>query len=250
MLRCCTAPAEHTGVLPRAPLFIRPIRTEPYPGSHTGESVVTYSAPSWQPSASCPSCPPVSLLPSSRPIAISPPAPPSAISPVSAPLAPSPASRLSASPTGIQLNAISLVNLAMALGIAVEFCAHVLHAYGVAPGGLDRAGRVAAALAKSGASVVSGITLTKLVGVAVLAAAQTQIFEVYYFRSGMEDGKGTRPRDGLHCKFFHLHADTRIHGACWRPTLCSWTCTTPACLPACVVHSLCGHPGAHATVCR
>jgi Niemann-Pick C1 protein len=34
----------------------------------------------------------------------------------------------------------------------------------------------------SGASVLSGITLTKFVGVAVLAAAKTRIFEVYYFR--------------------------------------------------------------------
>ncbi len=34
----------------------------------------------------------------------------------------------------LQLNAVSLVNLAMALGIAVEFCAHVLHAFGVASG--------------------------------------------------------------------------------------------------------------------
>jgi Niemann-Pick C1 protein len=30
--------------------------------------------------------------------------------------------------------------------------------------------------------VLSGITLTKLVGVSVLALARTQIFEVYYFR--------------------------------------------------------------------
>ncbi len=81
---------------------------------------------------------------------------------------------------GIQLNAVSLVNLAMALGIAVEFCAHVVHSFNVAEGGRRR--RVAAALESSGASVVSGIMLTKVVGVAVLAFAQTQIFEVYYFR--------------------------------------------------------------------
>ncbi len=29
---------------------------------------------------------------------------------------------------------------------------------------------------------MSGITLTKLVGVAVLAGARTRIFELYYFR--------------------------------------------------------------------
>jgi hypothetical protein len=39
----------------------------------------------------------------------------------------------------------------------------------------SRARRMAAALERTGASVLSGITLTKLVGVAVLAFAQTQV---------------------------------------------------------------------------
>lgn len=82
---------------------------------------------------------------------------------------------------GIQVNAVSLVNLAMALGIAVEFHAHVLHAFLMARNG-GRAARAAAALRSVGASVLSGITLTKIAGVAVLAAARTEIFEVYYFR--------------------------------------------------------------------
>lgn len=82
--------------------------------------------------------------------------------------------------SGMQMNAVSLVNLAMSLGIAVEFCAHVLHAFSVAQG--SRQERADAALRKMGASVLSGITLTKLAGVIVLAFAQTQIFEVYYFR--------------------------------------------------------------------
>jgi Niemann-Pick C1 protein len=82
--------------------------------------------------------------------------------------------------SGMQMNAVSLVNMAMSLGIAVEFCAHVLHAFSVAQG--SRQQRADAALHKMGASVLSGITLTKLAGVIVLAFAQTQIFEVYYFR--------------------------------------------------------------------
>ena len=32
---------------------------------------------------------------------------------------------------GIQLNAVSLVNLVMALGICVEFCVHITHAFAV-----------------------------------------------------------------------------------------------------------------------
>ena len=49
-----------------------------------------------------------------------------------------------------------------ALGISVEFCAHVVHAFVVAPG--TRQERMATAVADVGASVLSGITLTKLVG--------------------------------------------------------------------------------------
>jgi predicted RND superfamily exporter protein len=71
----------------------------------------------------------------------------------------------------IQLNAVSLVNLTMALGIAVEFCAHVVHAFVVTPG--TRPARAAAALREVGASVLSGITLTKIVGAAMLAHSRT-----------------------------------------------------------------------------
>ncbi|KAL0026458.1 hypothetical protein WJX77_000502 [Trebouxia sp. C0004] len=81
---------------------------------------------------------------------------------------------------GIQLNAVSVVNLTMALGIAVEFCAHIVHAFLVAAG--SRQQRMATALQDMGASVLSGITITKFAGVLVLAFAKTQIFEVYFFR--------------------------------------------------------------------
>lgn len=64
----------------------------------------------------------------------------------------------------------------MALGIAVEFNAHVLHSFCVTPG--SRPARAKAALVKMGAPVTTGITLTKFVGVVVLAFARTQIFEV------------------------------------------------------------------------
>lgn len=63
---------------------------------------------------------------------------------------------------GIQLNAVSVVNLTMALGIAVEFCAHIVHAFLVASG--SRAQRMQTALQDMGASVLSGITITKFVG--------------------------------------------------------------------------------------
>ncbi|KAL0904906.1 hypothetical protein M5K25_027069 [Dendrobium thyrsiflorum] len=80
----------------------------------------------------------------------------------------------------IQLNAISVVNLVMSIGIAVEFCVHITHAFLVSSG--DRGSRAKAALCTMGASVFSGITLTKLVGVIVLSFAKSKVFVVYYFQ--------------------------------------------------------------------
>ncbi|CAH0588864.1 unnamed protein product [Chrysodeixis includens] len=82
---------------------------------------------------------------------------------------------------GISLNAVSLVNLVMAVGIAVEFCSHVVHAFSVTGGG-TRVSRAAAALTRMGSSVLSGITLTKFGGIIVLGTAKSQIFQVFYFR--------------------------------------------------------------------
>ncbi|XP_027941539.1 NPC intracellular cholesterol transporter 1 [Vigna unguiculata] len=81
---------------------------------------------------------------------------------------------------GIQLNAVSVVNLIMAIGIAVEFCVHIVHAFTVSLG--DRNQRAKTALCTMGASVFSGITLTKLVGVIVLCFSTSEIFVVYYFQ--------------------------------------------------------------------
>ncbi|KHN20111.1 Niemann-Pick C1 protein [Glycine soja] len=80
----------------------------------------------------------------------------------------------------IQLNALSVVNLVMSVGIAVEFCVHLTHSFTVASG--DRDQRAKEALGTMGASVFSGITLTKLVGVIVLCFSKTEVFVIYYFR--------------------------------------------------------------------
>lgn len=84
----------------------------------------------------------------------------------------------------IQLNAISLVNLVMAVGISVEFCSHVARAFALSPRTkpVDRAHD---ALVKMGSSVLSGITLTKIAGISILAFAKSRIFKVYYFRMYM-----------------------------------------------------------------
>ncbi|KAK3038828.1 hypothetical protein RJ639_028550 [Escallonia herrerae] len=76
----------------------------------------------------------------------------------------------------IQLNAVSVVNLVMSVGIAVEFCVHITHAFLVSSG--NRNQRTKEALGTMGASVFSGITLTKLVGVLVLCFSRTEVFVV------------------------------------------------------------------------
>lgn len=98
----------------------------------------------------------------------------------------------------VSLNAISLVNLVISVGIAVEFCAHIARAFqfpsrtvmekasslsstnAVATRGRDL--RAWTALVNVGGSVFSGITVTKFLGVFVLAFTRSKIFEVYYFR--------------------------------------------------------------------
>jgi Niemann-Pick C1 protein len=82
---------------------------------------------------------------------------------------------------GISLNAVALVNLTMACGISVEFCSHVARAFSVSPYE-TRILRAKDALSRVGSSVMSGITLTKIVGVVTLAFSHSRIFVVFYFR--------------------------------------------------------------------
>ncbi|XP_043267009.1 NPC intracellular cholesterol transporter 1 isoform X2 [Venturia canescens] len=81
----------------------------------------------------------------------------------------------------ITLNAVSLVNLVMAVGISVEFCSHLVHSFSVSVKE-TRVERVADAVTNMGSSVFSGITLTKFGGIIVLGFAKSQIFKVFYFR--------------------------------------------------------------------
>ncbi|KAL1962370.1 hypothetical protein VTN77DRAFT_9783 [Rasamsonia byssochlamydoides] len=92
---------------------------------------------------------------------------------------------------GVSLNAVSLVNLVICVGIGVEFCAHIARAFMFPSRSiLDRVptkfrgkdARAWTALVNVGGSVFSGITVTKLLGVCVLAFTRSKIFEIYYFR--------------------------------------------------------------------
>ena len=83
---------------------------------------------------------------------------------------------------GVDVNAISVVNLIAAVGLAVEFGVHIAAAFSRARG--SRVERATQALVDMGASVFSGITVTKLVGVSVLLAytgrhSFLQVFESF-----------------------------------------------------------------------
>lgn len=91
----------------------------------------------------------------------------------------------------VSLNAISLVNLVICVGISVEFCAHIARAFTFPSKSImekarnkfrGKDARAWTALVNVGGSVFSGITITKLLGVTVLAFTRTKIFEIYYFR--------------------------------------------------------------------
>lgn len=113
---------------------------------------------------------------------------------------------------GISLNAISLVNLVISLGIAVEFNSHLARVF-MGSGGYDRSPsnkerdeRVWAALSDVGASILCGITITKLNGIAILAFTTSKILEVYYFRMWLV-----------------LIIAGAAHGLVLLPVLLSWT---------------------------
>ena len=92
---------------------------------------------------------------------------------------------------GVSLNAVSLVNLIICVGIGVEFCAHIARAFMFPSRSVlekaktqyrGRDMRAWTALVNVGGSVFSGITITKFLGVTVLAFTRSKIFEIYYFR--------------------------------------------------------------------
>jgi len=93
---------------------------------------------------------------------------------------------------GVSLNAVSLVNLIICVGISVEFTAHIARAYTFpSRATMERAprhrfrgrdARAWTAMVNVASSVISGITITKVLGVATLAFTRSKIFEIYYFR--------------------------------------------------------------------
>ncbi|XP_042881806.1 NPC intracellular cholesterol transporter 1-like [Penaeus japonicus] len=77
----------------------------------------------------------------------------------------------------ISLNAVSLVNLVMAVGVSVEFCCHITYAFGTSRH-FTKLTRAQEAQANMGSSVFAGITLTMACGIAVLQYVQSQMLRV------------------------------------------------------------------------
>ncbi|XP_045500079.1 NPC intracellular cholesterol transporter 1 homolog 1b-like, partial [Colias croceus] len=79
----------------------------------------------------------------------------------------------------IQLNAVSCVNLIVSIGITVEFCSHLAYAYATSSRPANE--RVADAIKKVGAIIITGITFTNI-PIVVLAFSYTEIIEIFFFR--------------------------------------------------------------------
>ena len=81
----------------------------------------------------------------------------------------------------IELNAISVVNIVVALGLSVEFCVHIIIFYMKCPKD-TKVEYIKYSLNNVGVSVFIGIMVTKVIGVFVLLFAASKVFQIYYFR--------------------------------------------------------------------
>ena len=85
----------------------------------------------------------------------------------------------------VELNAISVVNIVVALGLSVEFCAHIIIFYMKSPKSNSKnpnVDHIQYSLQNVGVSVLIGIMTTKVIGVFVLLFAPSKVFQIYYFR--------------------------------------------------------------------
>lgn len=79
----------------------------------------------------------------------------------------------------LDLNTVTVVQLVMAVGLVVDYTAHILHCYMQQPTGLSKSEKVKSALVEIGPSVLLGCTTTFL-GILPLAFAGTAIFRIFF----------------------------------------------------------------------
>ncbi|XP_077969319.1 NPC1-like intracellular cholesterol transporter 1 [Styela clava] len=82
---------------------------------------------------------------------------------------------------GVDLNAVSLINLVAAIGLSIEFTSHVVRAFSLSTK-KGRKRRVIDAMKTMGPAVFAGVALTNLPGIAVLAFAKAQLIQIFFFR--------------------------------------------------------------------
>uniref|UniRef100_A0A8C2EL28 NPC1 like intracellular cholesterol transporter 1 n=1 Tax=Cyprinus carpio TaxID=7962 RepID=A0A8C2EL28_CYPCA len=82
---------------------------------------------------------------------------------------------------GIDFNAVSLINLVTAVGISVEFVSHLTRSFALSirPTKVERAKE---ATANMGSAVFTGVAMTNLPGIVVLALAKAQLIQIFFFR--------------------------------------------------------------------
>jgi predicted RND superfamily exporter protein len=80
---------------------------------------------------------------------------------------------------GVAIDGVSVVNLVLAIGLAVDYSVHIAHGYAAAPHQLTRRERVHFSLATMGSSVFNGGVST-FIAVLVLAFSQSFIFIVFF----------------------------------------------------------------------
>lgn len=78
---------------------------------------------------------------------------------------------------GVAVDAVAVVNLVLALGIAIDYSVHIAHTFMIVKGSRER--RATVALADIGGSVLNGATSTML-AVLLLAASQSYVFRVFF----------------------------------------------------------------------
>ncbi|XP_038609969.1 NPC1-like intracellular cholesterol transporter 1 [Tachyglossus aculeatus] len=82
---------------------------------------------------------------------------------------------------GISYNAVSLINLVTAVGISVEFVSHITRSFAIStrPTRLERATEATVIM---GSEVFAGVAMTNLPGIIVLAFANAQLIQIFFFR--------------------------------------------------------------------
>ncbi|KAI0983277.1 hypothetical protein GJ496_010416 [Pomphorhynchus laevis] len=81
----------------------------------------------------------------------------------------------------VELNAISVVNLIMSVGIAVEFYVHMIRDFSITKGenSIDRAKSISNHI---GVFIFIGVTIPELVSVSTMSTANSELFRVYFFK--------------------------------------------------------------------